>query len=184
MPRADAPAGLDTADPAAAWAILYEAHFDAVFRLVRRLGVEPAEAEDVAQKVFLRARDLLAATPEVVHPLAWLRAVTVRVVAEHHRFWRLRRLKAWVVENAWAGRAPATPEEQLGAGQRAAHVAAVLRRMSPKLRDVLVLIELEDLTPSEVAAILGIPLNTVKSRRRLARGEFERLWLQQHGRAP
>jgi RNA polymerase sigma-70 factor (ECF subfamily) len=158
------------------WADLYEAHFDAVFRLVRRLGVLPGEAEDVTQRVFLRARDLLERSDEVVHPLAWLRAITVRVVAEHHRFWRLRRVKAWLVGTAFPAIAPPTPEEDLGASETQREVSAVLARMSHKLRGVLVLLEIEELSVSEAAAVLGLPVNTVKSRRRLARAEFEKLW--------
>ncbi len=166
------------------WAALYDRHFDDVYRLVRRAGVSVADAEDVAQKVFLRVHALLAHTPEVTHPLAWLRAITVRVVSEHHRFWRLRRVKQWVVEGvATLGRA-ATPDEQYATHQAQDQVAAVLRRMSPKLREVLVLAELEDLAPAEVATILGVPVNTVRSRRHLARAQFSALWQRHHGGAP
>ena len=166
------------------WAALYDRHFDDVFRLVRRAGVSVAEAEDVAQKVFLRVHDLLAHTPEVLHPLAWLRAITVRVVSEHHRFWRLRRMKQWVVEGAALLARAATPDEHYATHQAQDQVAEVLRRMSPKLRDVLVLTELEDLAPSEVAAILGIPVNTVRSRCHLARAQFGTLWERRHGGRP
>ncbi|HEY3499072.1 MAG TPA: sigma factor-like helix-turn-helix DNA-binding protein, partial [Polyangiaceae bacterium] len=49
-------------------------------------------------------------------------------------------------------------------------------RMSAKLRDALVLVELEEQTPREAAAILGIPLNTLRSRLLLARRQFEQLF--------
>ncbi|MBK9033475.1 MAG: sigma-70 family RNA polymerase sigma factor [Myxococcales bacterium] len=171
-------------DRAAAWAALYERHFDDVYRLVRRAGVSAAEAEDVTQRTFLRVHALLAHTPEVVHPLAWLRAITVRVVSEHHRFWRLRRMKRWVVEGAALLARVATPAEHFATHQAQDQVADVLTRMSPKLRAVLVLAELEELAPSEVAAILGIPVNTVRSRRTLARAQFTELWQRRHGGAP
>lgn len=168
----------------ALWSALYDRHFDDVYRLVRRAGVGVADAEDVAQKVFLRVHALLAHTPEVVHPLAWLRAITVRVVSEHHRFWRLRRVKQWVIEGAASLARAATPDEQYATHQAQDQVAEVLLRMSPKLRDVLVLTELEDLAPSEVATILGVPVNTVRSRRNLARAQFGALWQRQHGGRP
>jgi DNA-directed RNA polymerase specialized sigma24 family protein len=41
---------------------------------------------------------------------------------------------------------------------------------------VLVLCEIEELAPGEVAGTLGIPFNTVRSRRLLARRSFEKLW--------
>lgn len=168
------------------WAALYARHVDDVYRLVRRAGVTTADAEDVTQRVFLRVHELLAQTPEVVHPLAWLRAVTVRVVSEHHRFWRLRRLKQWVVETtASAATAhPPTPEDRATAAREQARVGEVLARMSAKLREVLVLADLEELPPSEVATILGIPTNTVRSRRTLAREQFAQLWSKRYGGWP
>jgi len=169
----------------ALWRELYDAHFEAVFRLTRRLGVHPAEAEDVAQRIFLRAHDLLLGTDEILHPLAWLRAIAVRVVAEHHRFWRVRRVKAWLLESTVAAstRAPRTPAEEIDTAEQQQRVAEILAAMSPKLREVLVLAELEDCLPSEVASILGIPVNTVRSRRILARKDFHKRWTRRFGGA-
>jgi len=153
----------------AVWRLLYHEHFEAVYRLARRLGVDAAEAEDIAQRVFLRAHDLLAGSDEILHPRAWLRAITVRVVSEHHRFWLLRRVKAWLVESTTKAERPdpRTPHEEADAAQQRQRVAAILTCMSPKLREVLVLAELEECTPSEVAAVLDIPVNTVRSRRQM-----------------
>lgn len=169
------------------WGALYERHFDDVYRLIRRGGVSDADADDVAQRVFLRVHDLLSsgAVTEIVNPLAWLRAITIRVVAEHHRFWRIRRVKQWVLELT-ASLVPrgATPEQNLAATQEQARVAQILQQMSPKLRDVLVLSDLEELELGEVAMILDIPKNTVRSRRKLARDQFARLWSRRHGGQP
>ena len=177
----------DDADDAArrdvAWRELYDAHFESVYRLSRRLGVQTAEAEDVTQRIFLRARDLLLGSDEILHPLAWLRAITVRVVAEHHRFWRVRRIKAWLLESTLAAdaRAPRTPAEEADTAQQQRRVAEILAEMSPKLREVLVLAELEECPPSEVAAVLAIPVNTVRSRRLLARKDFHKRWTRRYG---
>jgi RNA polymerase sigma-70 factor (ECF subfamily) len=166
------------------WAALYERHFDDVYRLVRRGGVAEADADDVAQRVFLRVHDLLAsgAVSEVLNPLGWLRAIAIRVVSEHHRFWRIRRVKHWVVELA-ASLVPrdSTPEQDLASTREQARVAQILALMSPKLRDVLVLSDLEELELGEVAVILDIPKNTVRSRRKLARDQFVHLWSRKHG---
>jgi RNA polymerase sigma-70 factor (ECF subfamily) len=174
-------------DRDAMWAALYERHFDDVYRLIRRGGVSASDADDVAQRVFLRVHDLLAsgAVSEVVNPLGWLRAITIRVVSEHHRFWRIRRVKHWVVELT-ASLLPrsATPEQTLAATRDQERVAQILALMSPKLRDVLVLCDLEELALGEVAMILDIPKNTVRSRRKLAREQFARLWSRRHGGRP
>jgi RNA polymerase sigma-70 factor (ECF subfamily) len=183
VPEAPAPSTI-VGDRDAMWAALYERHFDDVYRLIRRGGVSEADADDVAQRVFLRVHDLLAsgAVSEVVNPLGWLRAITIRVVSEHHRFWRLRRVKHWVVELT-ASLLPrsATPEQSLATTREQAQVAQVLALMSPKLRDVLVLSDLEELELGEVAMILDIPKNTVRSRRKLARDQFARVWSRREG---
>jgi RNA polymerase sigma-70 factor (ECF subfamily) len=169
------------------WAALYERHFDDVYRLIRRGGVSASDADDVSQRVFLRVHDLLAsgAVTEVVNPLGWLRAITMRVVSEHHRFWRIRRVKHWVLELS-ASLLPrsSTPEQSLAATREQARVAQILALMSPKLRDVLVLSDLEELALSDVAMILDVPKNTVRSRRKLAREQFARLWSRRHGGRP
>jgi RNA polymerase sigma-70 factor, ECF subfamily len=179
------PATKVTGDRDVVWATLYERHFDDVYRLVRRGGVTPAETDDVTQRVFLRVHALLEHTREVMYPLAWLRAITLRVVAEHHRFWKLRQLKRWLVELT-AASAPreAAPDESMSATEDQERVAVILGHMSPKLRDVLVLCDLEELDAGEAATILAIPKNTVRSRQRLARAQFARMWSKRFGGWP
>jgi RNA polymerase sigma factor (sigma-70 family) len=106
-------------------------------------------------------------------------------VSEHHRFWRIRRVKHWVLELS-ASLLPrsSTPEQSLAATREQARVAQILALMSPKLRDVLVLSDLEELALSDVAMILDVPKNTVRSRRKLAREQFARLWSRRHGGRP
>jgi RNA polymerase sigma factor (sigma-70 family) len=160
------------------WQEIYEEHVDAVFRLVRCLGVPEKDAEDVIQRVFLvvhrKAKDL----DKIVHVRAWLRAITVRVVADHRAWHRVRELKAALLRATFLAAASPirTPEQSLDETRVQRRVHEVLARMSGKLRDVLVLTELEECKPSEVAELLGIPVNTVRSRRGLARTEFARLW--------
>lgn len=157
---------------------LYAREFARVHALIARFGVHPAEIEDLAQQVFGVALQKRAELDALENPRAWLTAVVVRVVHEHYRFRRVRRLRAWLVERSWAGRSvdDHTPETALCRDEAAAQVRSVLARMSTKLRDALVLTELEGLEPRSAAGVLGIPYNTLRSRQRLARAEFERLW--------
>jgi len=164
----------------AAWRALYDEHFDPVYRLVCRLGVPLGDVEDVVQRAFVVAHRRIQQIEEVRNTGAWLRAIALRVVAEHRRWQRVRRVKHWVLRtSAEVDRAAAsTPEREAATHEAQALVAALLARMSPKLRDVLVLLELEQLDLAETAESLGIPLNTVRSRRRLARAQFQRLWAE------
>jgi RNA polymerase sigma factor (sigma-70 family) len=70
----------------------------------------------------------------------------------------------------------AGPESNTESEQARARVAEVLGRMSAKLRDVLVLVNLEGLGLHEAAEALGVSVNTVRSRRRLAQEDFRRRW--------
>jgi RNA polymerase sigma-70 factor (ECF subfamily) len=164
-------------DRDAAWRALYDEQFAQVYRLICRFGVPFADVEDVAQRVFVVAYRRAQEIEDVRNAGAWLRAITVRVVAEHRRWLRVRRVKQWLLRaSAELERAPQpTPERDAAARQAQRTVAAVLEQMSPKLRDVLVLLELEQLELREAADALGIPVNTVRSRRRLARERFQRI---------
>jgi RNA polymerase sigma-70 factor (ECF subfamily) len=167
------------------WRTLYDESFDSIYRLVFSLGVPAEEIEDVVQRAFLVAyRRLQESESEVSHPHAWLRGIAVRVVSEHRRWRRVRRVKSWLLRatlDASTSERSTTPEDDAHLAQARQLVHKVLARMSPKLRDVLVLLELEECPVQEVATILQIPANTVRSRKRLARQEFERLWRRHVG---
>ena len=161
-----------------AWRALYDDQFSRIYRLVCRFGMPPAEVEDVTQQVFLIAYKRLFQVDEIRSVRGWLRGIAVRVVSDHHRWRKVRRVKQWLVESTFGGKessAP-TPERGIEVARTRERVGAALRRMSPKLRSVLVLCDIEECTVSEAAEALEIPVNTVRSRRRLARQAFQRIW--------
>lgn len=167
------------------WEELYGAHFAYVYRLMFALNVEPAESEDLTQRVFLIAHEKLRQEDELEHPRAWLRAIALRVVADHRRWRGVRQVKRWLVKASHdaATPAPKTPEQDSAAAQAQQQVRAALAEMSPKLRDVLVLLEIEECSLQETAELLGIPANTVRSRKRLAREQFAGIWRARSGAA-
>jgi len=158
----------------------YCSHFDEVTGFVLRFGIESHDAEDLVQRVFMVAlRHFTSAETETVElPSAWLRAIALRTIHEYFRWWRVRRAASWLVEQSWAGRAKddANPERDVLANESLQHVRSVLFRMSSKLRDALVLLDINGMSPGEAARLLGIPRNTMRSRHNLARAEFKRLW--------
>ena len=162
-----------------AWRVLYQEHVDRIYRMVCRFGVEPGEVEDITQKTFIIAHQRMQEVESVENVGAWLRGIAVKVIGHHRRWSGVRRVKRWLVQATFGDEAaapPDTPEEGVASQEDQAKVRAVLEEMSPKLREVLVLTEIEDCQPAEVAQILGIPVNTVRSRKRLAKEEFQRLW--------
>jgi RNA polymerase sigma factor (sigma-70 family) len=157
---------------------LYRTHFDEVMRFVLRFGVRSHDAEDLVQRVFMVALRRSAEAEPIQQSGAWLRAVALRIVQQHYRFWRVRRAAQWLLEQTSLGVLvdDLNPEREADANESLRQVRHVLGKMSAKLRDALVLLDLQGLEPREAAAMLGIPYHTMRSRHLLARVEFKRLW--------
>jgi RNA polymerase sigma-70 factor (ECF subfamily) len=168
-----------------AWRALFDAHYDRVYRLVCRFGVPPLDVEDVVQRAFEIACERIREVDDVRDAPAWLRGIVVRVVSHHRRWRRVRDAKRWLLRETRAVERPPviTPYRDAAAAEELARVRDVLGSMSGKLRDVFVLCCVEECTPREAAAALGIPVNTARSRRRLAREQFETLWACRYGGA-
>lgn len=143
----------------------YDRHFAFVWRNLRRLGVADASLDDAAQEVFLVVFRRLS---EVAHAdeRAWLFGVVRRVAADQRRTVRRRAVEP-------------LPEELPDGGALAPDVLAVRRlhelldRLDPEKREVFVMAELEQMTAQEIAVATGAPINTVYSRLRAARIEFD-----------
>ena len=167
-----------------AWRVLHDRNYDSIYRMVCCLGCPPGEAEDVVQRVFQIAYRRILEAAEIRSLDAWLRGIAVRVVKQRRRWNRVRGLKRWLVQSTAEASAkrPESPEARTSAQETREMVEAILDSMSPKLRDVLVLVELEQCSPREAAESLQIPVNTVRSRRRMAREQFLRLWTRRHGK--
>jgi RNA polymerase sigma-70 factor, ECF subfamily len=157
-----------------AWEALYRQHFGEVYRFVWRAGAPADEVEDLTQRAFVVAYERIDDLHQLTNARAWLRGIALRLLAAHRRWRKVRELKRWLVKAEPPP--PITPEQHVATDQLGELVRRALEGISPKLRDALVLCDMEDLTPAEAAEILGVPLNTVRSRRRLAREEFARAW--------
>lgn len=166
------------ASPTPDWDSLFEEHFDACYRLICRNGVLPADAEDLAQKVFVVAHRKLSQGDVVDAAGPWLRRIALNVVREHHRWRRVRRTLGFQLDTA-PGVVPEPtrpPDAQVGSQRLQLQIARTLEGMSTKLREVLVMAEFEEMRPQEIADELSIPVNTVRSRHRRALDDFRRRW--------
>jgi RNA polymerase sigma-70 factor (ECF subfamily) len=150
-------------------AALVEDHFDFVWRLLRRLGVGPHDADDAAQQVFMiatRRIDDVAPGKE----RTFLYGTAMRVAANSRRGRRRKREVPGEVDVCHE--AASTPDDLSELGRARALLDEILERMPERLRIVLVLAEIEELGVAEIAAHEGIKLGTAASRLRRARGLF------------
>jgi RNA polymerase sigma-70 factor (ECF subfamily) len=148
-------------DPAALRAFV-ACYQDRVFAfLSRALGRGP-HVEDLAQEVFIRAcRALSGFDVEGTARLStWLLTISRRIAIDARR---KRRVPVTLLDCELAS-APGTPETE----RRRIEIGRALERAAAALpddqRDVFILAEFHNLEMREIAAVLSIPENTVKTR--------------------
>jgi RNA polymerase sigma-70 factor (ECF subfamily) len=149
-----------------------DAHYDALWRFLRRMGVAEANAEDAVQQVLLVfARRAAVVPPDAER--AFLFSTALRVASDIRRK-AGRSREAEDVEALLSAAHPGPDaEEQLAQHEMLGCLDALLEELAPELRVVLVLAELEEQTLVEIAALLDLPRGTVASRLRRARQLFE-----------
>jgi RNA polymerase sigma-70 factor (ECF subfamily) len=149
---------------------MFDAHYPFIWRQLRRLGVPDEGVDDAAQELFMIAARRMGDI-RVGAERAFLFGVARRVAADARRSRAVRPVAAGGVPDEQADAGP-NPEQALG-NQRARKILGqVLDEMQDDTREAFVLFELEQLSKSEVAAVLGVPEGTAASRLRRARDEF------------
>lgn len=166
------------AEAAAAIVSAVKLHGRTVFRIAYLVLRDPAEAEEVAQETFLRAWRQGLRWGQVKRPDAWLARVAWRLALDHSRHRHGAAAAAPLAyEPAAAG---ADAERQAAARQRLSRVEALIAALPRRLREPLLLSSLEELNSRQIAAALGIPAASVRSRLQRAR----RLLRQRLGELP
>jgi RNA polymerase sigma-70 factor (ECF subfamily) len=158
-------------DGATRFRALFDANYDFVWRMLRRLGVAKAGADDAAQDVFVIAARRLHDI-ELGKERSFVLGTAIRRAAELRR--ANHRVELLASDEALDRMADiaAPPDEVLDERRALALLDLVLESLDEDLRAVLVLFELEGLTKGEIAEALGIPEGTVASRMRRARARF------------
>jgi len=154
-------------DDARITAIVRE-HHAFVWRLLIRLGVPSRSADDAAQQVFLVAMRRVSEIA-VGSEKSFLFGTALRIASDERRSAKNRELAGEFPENA--DQAP-SPEENVEGRRRREILQQALSAMPLELRTVFVLFELEQMTKTEVAELLGLPVGTAVSRLRRARELF------------
>lgn len=163
----------DGAAPALRLADVFDAHAAYVGRTLRCLGVRDHELSDVIQEVFLVVHGRLAELSDLGRVRAWLYAICVRKALSARRD-AARRSKREVKDDARVASAhdATSPHDELERTRRLARALAILEELDEDKRVVFVLYEVEQLPMSEVAEIVGCPLQTAYSRLYAAKKEI------------
>ena len=175
-PVSDAPSSRRDAELAVAEAHhqwlrrVFDAEFNFVWRFLRRLGLDPTDADDGAQQVFM----VIAKAQERIVPgkeRAFLCGTAVRVASDARR--RKQRCREVACDPPEGPTSAPLPDVLADRRQARALLDQVLSELREELRTVFVLYELEELSSREIGAALGLPRGTVASRLRKARAEFQ-----------
>ncbi|MBI4874797.1 MAG: sigma-70 family RNA polymerase sigma factor [Acidobacteria bacterium] len=168
----------------AAWEDLVKLHTRRVYSISYRFTGKDSEAQDLTQEVFLRVfRTLGSFRSGEGSFVVWLTRLTRNLLIDHYRRTKQERatdsiedqLPVLEERTAMAGRT-----DGLLAGREAGEVLqAALRKMSPELREAVILRDLEELEYREIAGVLHVPEGTVKSRLNRGRAELVRLLRKQ-----
>jgi RNA polymerase sigma-70 factor, ECF subfamily len=141
----------------AALTLLVQAHQRSVYSLALRMLGTRDLAEDLTQEVFMQMNGNLSAIDSNRHLGFWLRQVATNRAIDQLRRRALLQMTPLDEEAAFFSAEDASDPLL----QR--HLSALLADLSPPARAVLLLRYQEDLDPIEIARILEMPVNTVKS---------------------
>jgi RNA polymerase sigma-70 factor, ECF subfamily len=159
---------------------LVRSYQPAVQRVLAQLDVGAADAEDLAQEVFVRVYRNLHRFRGGSSFYTWLYRITINVFFDHSKKRkradvRLQRLQHAVADLAHGLPDPGDPFrlafEQLTADAFARAIAA----LPEAFRDVVAMREVDDLSYEEIALRIGISIGTVRSRLSRARARLKQL---------
>jgi len=168
-----------------AWEELVRLNTRKVYGLCYRFTGSGSEAQDLTQEVFLRVfRTIRTFRSSEGSFGTWLARVTRNLLIDHYRRTRQERVTDSIEEQLpvleETGAAVAARPDQSVAGREASEILqATLQKLSPDLREAVILRDLQEMEYREIAGVLGIPEGTVKSRINRGRAELGRLLRKQ-----
>lgn len=170
-----------------AWEEIVRLHNRRIYNLCYRFTNSANDAEDLAQDVFIRVYRTLASYDADKGALTtWITTLTRNLLVDHFR----RSKQDRVTDSIDAGLREEedslslsdklqdtgpTPDDRLASKETQKLVQQALTRLSPELREAVILRDLQDMDYKEIAQALRVPEGTVKSRINRGRMELGRL---------
>ncbi|HTK95553.1 MAG TPA: sigma-70 family RNA polymerase sigma factor [Terriglobales bacterium] len=180
------------AGDAAAWEEIVQSYQRRIYNLCYRFTGSGDEAEDLTQEVFIKMyRSLSSYDVERGAFVSWVTTLTRNLLVDHFRKSRQERLTDSLDAAPQQDEDAPTPAEQLAdakpgpearvqSQQTQKLVQQALGKLSPELREAVILRDLQDMDYREIAAVLKVPEGTVKSRINRGRTELARLLQRTH----
>ena len=168
----------------AAWEELVKLHTRRVYAICYRFTASDSEAQDLSQEVFLRVfKNLKSFRAGEGSFVVWLTRLTRNLLIDHYRRTKLDRAtdsiedQVTVLEEKTA--TMARTDGMLAGREASELLQGALQKLSPELRETVILRDIEELEYREIADVLKVPEGTVKSRLNRGRAELARVLKRQ-----
>ena len=167
-----------------AWEDLVGAYSGRIYGICYRFTGSVEEAQDLTQEVFLRVfRSLKSFRTGEGSFSVWVTRVARNLLVDHYRRTKFERATDSIEEQLPVleeTRAMSARTDGMVAGREASELLQrALQKLSPELRETVILRDLEELEYREIAEILHVPEGTVKSRLNRGRAELARILRRQ-----
>jgi RNA polymerase sigma-70 factor, ECF subfamily len=175
------------AGDAAAWEEIVRTMNRRIYNICYRFAGSPTDAEDLTQEVFIKIyRTVASFDPSKAGFNTWVTTVTRNLLVDHFRKTKNDRAtdsiddsgteddERQALSQQLEDQGP-SPDAHLERRETKELVHAALQKLSPELREAVILRDLQDMDYREIAAALKVPEGTVKSRINRGRAELARL---------
>ena len=175
------------AGDAAAWEEIVRQYHRRIYNICYRFAGSADQADDLTQDVFIKMYKTLN-TYDVERGafMTWVTTITRNLLVDHFRKSKYDRVTdsldtpvsehedAMPLSDHIEDKGPA-PDAQVQRHEASRTVHHALQKLSPELREAVILRDLQDMDYREIATVLKVPEGTVKSRINRGRAELARL---------
>jgi RNA polymerase sigma-70 factor, ECF subfamily len=181
------------AGDAGAWQEIVQQYNRRIYNICYRFSGSADDAADLTQDVFIKIyRTLGTFDGSKAAFMTWVTTVTRNLLVDHFRKGKYDRVTDSL--DATPGNQEdglsiaeqleyqgSSPEQRVQSQEAQKTVQAALQKLSPELREAVILRDLQDLDYKEIAKVLKVPEGTVKSRINRGRTELGRLLQRTYG---
>ncbi len=169
-----------------AWEALLSVHTRKIYNLCYRFTGRVEDAEDVTQEVFIKVFQTLKSYDAAQGSFStWLNRVARNHLVDHYRRTRKDHLTSSLEDDSAAAEQNVSPHSEPTEGvesrERKETLQSALDKLSPDMREAVILRDLHDLDYEEIAQVLKVPQGTVKSRINRGRLELGRVLKRMEG---
>ena len=175
------------AGDAVAWEEIVQRYNRRIYNICYRFAGSPDDAQDLTQEVFIKMyRTLSSYDVERGAFMTWITTMTRNLLVDHFRKTKQDRVTDSIdaPPSEHEDSMPLSdqirdkglaPDTKVQSRETGAVVHEALQKLSPELREAVILRDLQDMDYREIAAVLRVPEGTVKSRINRGRAELARL---------